>query len=254
MKNIIIALLFLTLTGCGFEIVDTGNRGIETRYGKVIGTPLPEGIHFYNPLSSNIVEVNVRTLKWEGTTAPYTKDVQQATVTFVVNYNLDPVFAHTVYKELGEDWADALIPQVVNARIKDEFGQWDAAPLVSNRVLAIKNMTNSITDNLSKKHILVTSFEITNIDYSDVFEASVESKVVAAEKAKEEKNRTESFKEKAAQTVLTATADAASIKIKADALAQSAKLVEWAAIEKWDGKLPTYMLGGATPFINLSAK
>ena len=33
-------------SGCGFEIVDTGYRGVETRFGEVVGEALPEGIHF----------------------------------------------------------------------------------------------------------------------------------------------------------------------------------------------------------------
>ena len=33
----------------------------------------------------------------------------------------------------------------------------------------------------------------------------------------------------------------------------NAKLVEWEAIQKWNGQLPTYTMGGAMPFINLPA-
>ena len=48
MKKIVpIILAAATLSGCGFEVVDPGYRGIETRLGKVVGEPLPEGLHFY---------------------------------------------------------------------------------------------------------------------------------------------------------------------------------------------------------------
>ena len=56
MKKIsVIALMFL-LSACGMEIVDTGYRGVETRFGAVVGEPLSEGPHFYNPFTSNITE------------------------------------------------------------------------------------------------------------------------------------------------------------------------------------------------------
>ena len=55
-------------------------------------------------------------------------------------------------------------------------------------------------------------------------------------------------------TVLNAKAEAESIRIRANALEANAKLVEWEAVQKWDGKLPVYSMGGAVPFINLSGK
>ena len=42
--------------------------------------------------------------------------------------------------------------------------------------------------------------------------------------------------------------------IRAHALTQNKALVEYEAVQKWDGKLPEYMMGGAMPFINLAAK
>jgi hypothetical protein len=40
--------------------------------------------------------------------------------------------------------------------------------------------------------------------------------------------------------------------IRSEALSKNKGLVEYEAVQKWDGKLPQYMLGGATPFINIS--
>jgi hypothetical protein len=38
--------------------------------------------------------------------------------------------------------------------------------------------------------------------------------------------------------------------IRAQALEKNAKLVEYEAVQKWDGKLP-HITGGVTPFINV---
>jgi regulator of protease activity HflC (stomatin/prohibitin superfamily) len=79
----------------------------------------------------------------------------------------------------------------------------------------------------------------------------VEAKMVAIQKAIEEKNRTVQIDEQAKQTVLKAEAEAKSMQIRARALEQNPKLTEWEAVQKWNGTLPQYMLGGAVPFINL---
>ena len=69
MKNLILVLLALSLSACGFQIVDPGYRGIETSLGKIVGEPLPEGLHFYNPFTSDIEEFSIRQDTWASKTA-----------------------------------------------------------------------------------------------------------------------------------------------------------------------------------------
>ena len=53
--------------------------------------------------------------------------------------------------------------------------------------------------------------------------------------------------------VIAATAEAQSMEIRADALAQNPKLVSWEAVQKWDGKPPVNMYGSAAvPFVDVN--
>jgi len=60
--------------------------------------------------------------------------------------------------------------------------------------------------------------------------------------------------EEAKQRVISAQAEAKSMEIRANALSQNKNLVEYEAVQKWDGKLPQYTLGGAMPFISVGGK
>ena len=40
--------------------------------------------------------------------------------------------------------------------------------------------------------------------------------------------------------------------IRAQALNQNKSLVQYEAVQKWDGKMPQYMMGNAVPFINMN--
>jgi regulator of protease activity HflC (stomatin/prohibitin superfamily) len=91
--------------------------------------------------------------------------------------------------------------------------------------------------------------------------ASINAKIQATQMAQQRLNEVEQAKaeaEKVRQTasgeadgkLIIATAEAKAIRIKADALAQNAKLVEWSAIEKWDGHMPQ-ITGGSVPFVNI---
>lgn len=248
-------VVLVGVTGCGVEIVDTGHRGVKTRFGEVVSESLPEGLYFYNPLTSNIIELDTRVQRWDDTTQSYTKDVQQAEIKFAINYRLHQNKAHLAFKDVGVDWATKLMPQIVFGTIKNEIGQWNAVDIIANRAEVQNKIADNITSALITKNIDVERFEITNIDYDPAFERAVEQKVIAQQEAIREQNRTKQIEEQARQKVLQAEAEAKSIQIRAQALERNAKLVEWEAVQKWDGKLPQYMLGGgAVPFIQLEKK
>src|SRR3954471_17728098 len=250
----IVAIGVVSVAGCGIKVVDTGQRGIKTRFGEIVSESLPEGLYFYNPLTSNIVEIDTRVQRQDGETDTYTRDVQQAAIKYTLNYRLQQNAAHLMYRDVGRDWEQKLIPQGVLGTLKEVVGKWDAVDLIANRDKAGQTAFEAIRSNLAERNVEVSRFEITDISYTHEFENSVEQKVIAQQRAIEEQNRTKQIEEQARQKVLSAEAEAKSIQIRAQALEKNAKLVEWEAVQKWNGVLPQYMLGGATPFINLTPK
>lgn len=247
------------------QTVENGHRGMEVRFGKVVSEPLDPGLELVNPFTTKLVQMNVQINKWEGKTQAYTKDVQQGDIFFTLNYNLDPGAVVEVYKTVGTDWAGKLISQVIYEDIKREIGQHEAVTLVFHRDIAARSIESSVSKILARRHVIVTGFQLTNIDYTKEFETAVEQKVVAQQKAIEEQNRTVQKQELANQqvieakgnaesTLINAKAVAESMAIRARALEQNAKLVEWEAVQKWDGRLPVYSMGNATPFIQLPTR
>ena len=253
MKYVVMLLALIMLASCGFEVVDTGYRGVQTRFGKVTGGSLEEGMHFYNPATSNITEMDVREQRWNEDTLAYTKDVQNVKVSFTLNYYLEPTKVHEIYRTIGKDWENKLVPQVVIGKIKEVVGNYKAEDLVTNRLKATNDIQTTLTAKLKTKNVVVKNFEITNLDYNDKFENAIEAKVVAVQKAKESINKSVRIKEEAKQKVMTAQADATAMRIKAKALSQNKALVEYEAVRKWNGVLPTMTMGGAMPFINVKA-
>lgn len=244
-------LVAIVLVSCSMTTVDTGHRGVKVKFGQVMGEGLTEGLYFINPVTTHIVPMDTRIQKWEGDTQAYTKDVQQATVHFTLTYRLDPTQAHVVLQSVGPDWESKLIGQVVLEEIKREFGQYEAVDLISKRDAAARKIESDIITVLGDRNIVVTGFQLTNIDYTAEFEHSVEAKVVAQQRAIEEQNRTVQIEQQAKQKVIQAEAEAKSMQIRAEALEANPKLVEWEAVQKWDGHMPQYMLGGSVPFVQI---
>lgn len=239
----VLAIMFLLILN-PIKIVSPGYAGVKVSLGSVYEKALEPGFYVYNPITTSIHEMNVQTNKYDGKTTTYTKDIQTATLEYTINYNLEPSAAPSVYQTVGVNWADTLIKQVIEGELKSTVGKWDAVDLIGNREKARFDIQEVITTELAKRHVIITNFQITNIDYNKEFEAAVEAKVTAVQRAAEAQNKTVQIQEEAKQTVIKATADANAMKIKSDALSQNKSLVAYEAVLRWDGKLPT-IVGGS---------
>lgn len=240
-------------SGCGMEQVDEGYRGIKTHWGRVEGEPLTPGFYFYNPISSDIMEMDVREHKLEGNTEAFTRDTQTVKVSFAVTYYPEPTKIGHLYSQFGRDWDTKVVSQAVLGSIKDTIGQYVADDLVSKREVAKKAAETELKESLSQRSVNVTRLDLTNLDFDDAYEKAVEEKVVAIQHAAAAKNKTVQIKEESEQKVLSAKADAEAMRIKSQALSQNKGLTQYEAIQKWDGKLPEIMLGNSTPIINLDS-
>jgi len=254
MKKIILATLLLTLSSCGFEVVDTGYRGVKTTFGAINGDPLPEGLHFYNPFTSSITEFSVKQEKWADKTPIFTKDTQKVEVEFAVVYYADPARVHELYRDVGKlsQLEEKIIKPVVLGSIKDAIGSIIADELVMKRETVTREALREVQENLKEKNVMVTDLQFTNLDFDDAYEQAVEEKVVAIQQAQKAKNYSVTVEEQARQTVTSAKAQAEAMRIQSEALSHNKGLVEYEIAKKWDGKLPQYMFGGSVPMINLN--
>ncbi len=252
---IVISLLVVLIAFFNpIAIVGVGERGVKVTLGKVSPTSYTEGIHFVTPFISHIKTMNVKTQKNYVETSVYTKDIQNAQITYVLNYNLQPENAHKMYREVGTGYLETVVTPVVEGTIKDVIGKWNAQDLVANREIATREILVKLQQHLTPKYVNVTDFQMTAIEYSNVFEKAIENKVTAEQEALRAKNKTVQIQEEAKQKVISAEAEAKSMAIRAHALTQNKALVEYEAVQKWDGKLPEYLMGNSIPFINLSKK
>ena len=199
-------------------IVGVGERGVKVTLGQTSPVALEEGVHFVMPFISTVKKMNVKTVKSNIATMAQSKDIQQARIVYVVNYNLQPENAPKMWRTVGRDYVSVVVMPTVEGIVKDTIGKWNAQDIVANREKVASEVLFKLNEKLGPKYINVSDFQITEIQYSQAFEQAIESKVTAEQEALKAKNKTVQVQEEARQKIIASEAEAKSMAIRAQAL------------------------------------
>jgi len=261
---IIVLIIIGVVASSSVKIVDAGNRGILTHWNAVdlTSAPLDEGIHFVIPFQDDIVQMEVRTLKYDTSTRSASQDLQTVQTTVTVNYHPDTEKVHYLYKEIGLSYENRVIQPAIDETVKQVSANYNAEELITKRPLVKADIENAIRDRLNQFYIETEVISITDFEFSPLFAKAIESKVEAEQKAQKAENDLIRIEVEArqleAQAVGTAAAniaeaqgEAEAISIINNALSNNPFYLEWLKTQAWDGKLPLVVGEGGTPFISI---
>jgi prohibitin 2 len=260
---IITFVIIIVILSESVVIVQAGHRGVVLYVGAVEHRVLGEGLHFIIPFAEQVIQLEVRTLKFQADASAASNDLQEVATVIALNYHIDPNDANNVYQQLGADYADRIIAPTIQESVKASVAKFNAEELITKRETAKAVIAQAIRNTLSARNILVETVFITDFKFSEEFANQVESKVVAFQKYLTEQNNLRAVQVVANQTVVQAQAQARSnvakaegesqaIKVITDQLRQDPQYLQWQSINRWNGQMP-YSLGssGATPFFQL---
>lgn len=237
-----------------FTVIPAGHIGVQVTFGTVHQQTLTEGAHLVNPLSY-VREVDVRLVgtKLKEASAG-TKDLQQVHTDIVVNYRLDGSKVGHIYKEFGLNLEDKVILPAINESFKAVVARYTSEELITKRDVVSAQIKEEMAGKLAKYNVGINDISLVNFAFSAEYQKAIEAKVIATQsklKAEQDLSRIEV---EAKQAVARAEGRAKAIQIETQAINSQggASYVQLKAIEKWDGKLPETMAGGAVPFVNLN--
>jgi len=231
-----------------FTVISAGHTGVQVTLGEVNPLPLTEGVHFVNPISS-VKDVDVRLQKAElkGANAG-TKDLQVVHTDIVVNFRLDPTKVPHIYKEYGLNVDEKVLGPGVNEAFKSVTGHYTSEELVTKRDLVSQEILQHLVAKMAPFNITVSNVSLVNFGFSQAYQQAIEAKVIATQQTAKAEQDLARIKVEAASRVAQAKGEAEAISIQATAIQSNggANYVQLQWIEKWDGKLPTTVLGGDT--------
>jgi regulator of protease activity HflC (stomatin/prohibitin superfamily) len=155
-------------------IVQAGHRGVVLFLGAVENRVLPEGVHMIIPFAEQVIQMEVRTQKFQAEAAAASNDLQEVQTIIAVNYRIDPQEANRVFQLLGIDYADRVISPTIQEAVKASIAKFNAEELVTKRATAKDVIAQAIRNTLTSNNILVENVFITDFQFSSSFASQIE--------------------------------------------------------------------------------
>jgi prohibitin 2 len=260
---VITVIIIIVFTLESVVTVQAGYRGVVLYLGAVEDRVLGEGVHIITPFAEQVIQMEVRTQKFEAEASAASKDLQEVQTVIALNYRIDAQQVNKIYQLLGITYQDRVISPTIQESVKASVAKFNAEELITKRENAKDVIAQAIRTTLAANNIDVQNIFITDFQFSQSFAAQIEQKVVAFQKFLTEENNLRAVRVIANQNVVQAEAAARANVAKADGEAQAINIItqelrsspeylQWQAINRWNGQLP-YSLGneGGLPFFNL---
>src|SRR5215212_6270008 len=259
---IVTFIIIIVVISESVVIIQAGHRGVVLYLGAVENKVLGEGLHFIIPFAEQVIQLEVRTLKFQADASAASNDLQEVASVIALNYHIDPSKANAIYQQLGADYTSRIIAPTIQESVKASVAKFNAEELITKRETAKAVIAQAIRNTLSTRDITVETVFITDFKFSEAFANQVESKVVAYQKFLTEQNNLRAVQVVANQTVVQAQAQARSnvaraegesqaIKVITDQLRQDPQYLQWQSINRWNGQMPYALGSGGFPFFQL---
>ena len=185
-KRVAIALVLLIsvlLVRESIHTVDTGYRGVKTRFGKVVSNSLTSGLYFCVPFIEEVAEVEVREQKMTMETSASSRDLQTIQSSIAINFRPSPEFAHQLFEEVGVGYEKRILSPAVEETAKAVTAKYTAEELITKRTQVRDEMEKMLSSRVVANHIAITKFNIVNFEFSRSFNLAIEAKQTAEQEA-----------------------------------------------------------------------
>lgn len=182
----LLAIVALVLATSSFIIINPGQAGVLSVLGKAQDGPLLEGFHVKPPLVSTVDIYDVTVQKFEVPAQSSTRDLQDLTARFAINFRLDPTQVVTIRRTQGT--LENIVAKIVAPQTQESFkiaaARRTVEEAITQRTELKTDFDEALSDRLDKYGILVIDTSVVDLAFSPEFARAVEEKQIAEQRAR----------------------------------------------------------------------
>ncbi len=232
-----VAIALIVLAFNAFIVINPGEAGVISILGKAQDGALLEGIHFKPPVISRVDVYDVTVQKFEVPAQSATRDLQDLTARFAINFRLDPTRVVEIRRKQGS--LENLVAKIIAPQTQEAFkiaaAKRTAEESITQRDILKEDFDRALSNRLEKYAVLVLDTSVIDLNFSAEFAKAVEDKQIAEQRAQRAVYVAQEAQQEAQADINRAQGKAEAQRLLADTLkAAGGELVlQKEAIEAW---------------------
>lgn len=182
--GVIISLVAIAVLN-SIVVINPGQAGVLSILGQAQDEPLLEGLHFRPPFISAVDVYDVTVQKFEVPAQSSTRDLQDLSASFAINFRLDPTQVVKIRREQGT--LENVVAKVIAPQTQESFkiaaALRTAEQSVTQRSQLKQDFDDALNARLEKYGIIVLDTSVIDLRFSTEFAKAVEDKQIADQRA-----------------------------------------------------------------------